>query len=119
MTTSNYHNKSLGQVIRELREAKGLTLRKLAQIISVSPTFLSKIERDDPGAKPSEETIKHIAQELGQDVDLFLAMAGRVSTELQQIIREQPQAMASFLRTARGKPPQKIEQITRELKNDP
>jgi transcriptional regulator with XRE-family HTH domain len=109
---------SFGQTIRRLREAKGITLRKLAELLDVSPTFLSKIERDEPGSRPSEERIAVLAKLLDQDADEFLALAGRVSTELQQIILSQPKTYASFLRKAKDLPPQAVEEATRNL-DDP
>ena len=43
-----------------------------------------------------------MAQILGEHVDELLALAGRVADDLPAIIRQQPKAMATFLRTAKG-----------------
>jgi HTH-type transcriptional regulator, competence development regulator len=63
---------------------------------------------------PSEEKIRSIAKQLGQNEDVFLALAGRVSPDIQQIIRKQPRHLAAFLRTADGLPTANIEQLTDE-----
>jgi len=100
-------NKAFGNRIRELREAKKRTdpkysLRQFAQAAGISATFLSKVETGefDP---PAPGKIMKMAELLGVDSDELLALAGKVDPELPEIIREQPKAMADFLRTAREK----------------
>jgi len=44
--------KKIGQVLRELRESKGLLLRQVGAELSIDPTILSKIERN--GRMPIE-----------------------------------------------------------------
>jgi len=39
--------KTIGTILRELREAKGLLLREVGAKLSLDPTILSKIERDE------------------------------------------------------------------------
>jgi transcriptional regulator with XRE-family HTH domain len=80
--------------IRGKRETKrvadrSFSLRQVAQRIGVEPAYLSKIERGD-FAPPSEEKIRLLAEELGEDGDVLLAMAGKVSKDLQAIIRARP-----------------------------
>lgn len=58
---------SVGNRIREFREkkhinGKPLTLRKLARLANISPSFLSDVERE--AAFPSLETLKKIAEAL-------------------------------------------------------
>lgn len=54
--------KTLGQFIRELREARGMSLRDLASRIKVSAPFMSDVERDR--RDPSDQRIAEIAREL-------------------------------------------------------
>lgn len=98
-------NKAFGDRIRQLREAKKqhdarFSLRKFAEAVDLSPTFLSKMEVGDFDP-PKPEKIKKMAELLGVDADDLLALAGKVDPALSDIIKEQPQAMADFLRTAR------------------
>lgn len=86
-----------GSLIRKRREEKQIGLRKMAGEIGVSPTYLSKIERDE-FSPPAEERVKKIAQLLDLDTDQLLARAGRVSSELTGIIRRQPHAVGMLLR---------------------
>lgn len=90
-----------GDWLRNARSEKGVTLRKFAEMVGKSPTYISKIERGDFDP-PSEETIRIIARELGQDENLVLGMAGKVSEEIKDIITENPIQAAQFLRTSQG-----------------
>ena len=67
---------TFGTTVRRLREEKKIGLRKFAQMVGMSPTYLSKVERDEFNP-PSEEKIRAIAKALGQDADELLALAGR------------------------------------------
>ena len=50
-------NKGFGAFVRRHREAKEIGLREMAKLIGVSPTYLSKVERDEFGA-PAEDKVK-------------------------------------------------------------
>src|SRR5215204_3603397 len=89
---------SFGALVRREREAKEIGLREMAKMIGVSPTYLSKVERDE-FAPPAEDKVKAIAKILDQDADELLALAGRVASDVTDIIKKNPE-MASFLRTA-------------------
>jgi HTH-type transcriptional regulator, competence development regulator len=67
--------KSFGALVRREREAKEIGLREMAKKIGVSPTYLSKIERDefDP---PAEDKVRKIAEIIGRDPDELLALDG-------------------------------------------
>lgn len=64
----------VGAMIREARQARGITLRQLASQVGIHFTHLSKIEngKDQIGRKP----LTRIAEELGVDPDLLLGEAG-------------------------------------------
>lgn len=51
--------KTIGTTLRELREAKGLLLREVGAKLSLDPTILSKIERDE--RMPTKEQVKSLA----------------------------------------------------------
>jgi len=98
-------NPEFGRRIRQLREARkkddpNYSLRKFAEAVGVSPTFLSKVETGE-FAPPAPKRIKKMAELLDIDADELLALANRVDPDLKEIIQDQPKAMADFLRTAR------------------
>ncbi len=90
-----------GAYVRQKREQRELGLREMAKIIGVSPTYLSKVERDE-FSPPAEDKVLRIAEVFDIDADELLALAGKVSSDLSEIIREQPRELASFLRTVKG-----------------
>ena len=94
-------NSSFGATVRRLREAQKIGLRSFAKQVGMSPTYLSKVERDE-FKPPKEEKVRAIANALGQDPDELLALAGRVSADLTNIIQRRPREMATFLRAANG-----------------
>ncbi len=109
-----------GQTIRDRREHlrkedKRYYLRQVAQRIGVEPAYLSKIERGDV-APPSEATTVKLAKELGEDPDVLLAMAGKVSSDLQEIIRKRPKLFADLIRQLKQAPNNAILRIVREVR---
>ena len=57
------------------------------------------------------ELLKRIAALLDTDPDILLALGEKVDPDLNQIIVEKPQAMASFLRTASGLSDQQLTKL--------
>jgi transcriptional regulator with XRE-family HTH domain len=90
-----------GEFVRREREAKDIGLREMAKMIGVSPTYLSKIERDE-FPPPAEDKVKAIAKIIGCDADDLLARAGRVASDLSDIIKQHPREIAALLRTTKG-----------------
>jgi transcriptional regulator with XRE-family HTH domain len=93
---------TFGAVIREAREAKEISLRDLAKRIEVSPTFLSKVETED--WKPKEDKLRKIASILALDGDELVAHAGRVPSDLTDIIKKHgaKAELAALLRITKG-----------------
>ena len=104
-----------GAYVRRGRVAKEIGLREMAKKIGVSPTYLSKVERDE-FAPPTEEKVRAIAQIIDCDPDELLAMAGRVPSDLADIIKRHPVEMSALLRTANGLSADDIARLTREAK---
>ena len=110
---------TFGSYIRKRREAlkaqdRRYSLRQVAQRIGVEPAYLSKIERGDV-APPSEAKIQALATELGEDPDMLLAMAGKVSSDLQEIIRRRPALLAALIRQLGSLPDQEILRIVKSV----
>ena len=90
-----------GRTIRKLREDKNISIAQLAKKVGMSPTYLAPIERD-VFPPPAEDKVVRIAKALNQDSDDFLALAGRVSSDLHRIIRRNPSPTARLLRGVSG-----------------
>jgi len=110
-----------GAYVREVRERqrrldKSYSLRQVAMRIGVEPAYLSKIERDQV-APPSEATTRRLASELGEDPDVLLAMSGKVSTDLKDIILKRPTMFADLIRELKDMPDHAILRIARDVRD--
>ncbi len=63
---------SMGERLRRARQARGLSLRGLAEVLGVSPSLISQVENGR--AKPSVNTLYALANELGISLDVLLFM---------------------------------------------
>ena len=91
--------KPFGEALREKRVEKGFSLRKFAQLVGVSPTYLSQVEQGnvDP---PTADRVKCMAELLGENPDEWIALAGRVAEDLPEIIHQAE--VPDLLRTVKG-----------------
>jgi transcriptional regulator with XRE-family HTH domain len=112
---------SFGDYVRTRRlqlqeEDASYSVRRVAAAIDVEPSYLSKIERGEQ-PPPGEETIIALAKTLGEDADVLLALAGKVSRDLQQIIRKRPQLFAQVIRELKNLPDQAVLRVVREVRD--
>ncbi|URN11300.1 helix-turn-helix domain-containing protein [Streptomyces radiopugnans] len=56
-----------GAAIRDFREARGMRLRQLADLVGIAPSFLSRIESGQRGARG--RTLHRIAEELNVQIE--------------------------------------------------
>jgi DNA-binding XRE family transcriptional regulator/quercetin dioxygenase-like cupin family protein len=62
----------MGDRLRQARHARGMSLRRLAEVLGVSPSLISQVETGR--AKPSVNTLYALANELGISLDVLLFM---------------------------------------------
>ena|SRR6266481_882794 len=87
---------TLGERLKRLRAGEGVGIKKLAPRLGVDHTYLSKLENDK--AVPSETVVKRIAEYFNDDADELLALAGKIPDDVRQILRDNPQEAAAYLR---------------------
>jgi len=100
-----------GDLIRELRLAKGYSLRKFATLVGISPTYLSHVEQGKVDTPPTVERVAKMAELLGENADELIAAAGRMPEDLAPIIRRSPEEMPSLLRSAGSLSPEGLKQL--------
>jgi transcriptional regulator with XRE-family HTH domain len=107
-----------GDYVRNKRMEKGITLRKLAEMLGVSATFLSKVERNEL-TPPSEDNVKKLAHLLDENADFLLGLAGKIDGEIKQdvlnLMMEKPELMPTFFRKARQLSDAQLEQILENI----
>lgn len=99
-----------------LQNNRSYSLRQVAARVGIKPAYLSKIECEI-FPPPSEEVIRKLARELGQDEDVLLAMAGKVSTELLEVIVRRPKLMADLIRQVKDMPDDAVLKVVREVRD--
>lgn len=98
-----------GKALREKRQKK-FTLRKFAELVGVSPTYLSQVEQCNV-VPPTADRVKRMAELLGEDSDEWTALAGRVPGDLTEIIHQSPAEIAALLRTLQGMTDEQIRRL--------
>lgn len=87
-----------GEKVRQLRKAKYLTQRDLADKVKVNFTYISKIENGklDFGDYPSRELIRKLAKVLGEDADELLLLAEKIPEQIKKRVMQRPDAFRKF-----------------------
>ena len=84
----------LGDRLRQLRLAAGLSQRKLAGQLGVSFPHISKIEAGTE--RPSDELLGRLADELGADSDTLFVLAARVPEDFRRQVLDNPVAVRFY-----------------------
>lgn len=118
---SDSTNAAFGEHLRQTREARqaedrSFSLRQVAARVGIEPAYLSKIERG-VFPPPSEEVIVKLAQELGEDKDVLLALGGKLAGDLREIVMQRPKLFAELLRQLREVPDHAIVRVVREVRD--
>ena len=107
--------KTFGEWLREKRVAKGFTLRKFAEKVGISPTYLSHVEQGqaDP---PTAERVRTMAELLEENADQMIAMAGRVPEDLPGIIQRRPTQVPNLLREVNGLTTEQLQELMEQAR---
>ncbi len=116
-----YNMSQFGAFVRDRRERlrsedSRFSVRQLARRLGVEPSYLSKVERGET-APPSEAKIVLLAKELNEDPDVLLAMAGKVSSDLQEVIRKRPELFGQLIREIKDMPEHAVLSLVREVRD--
>lgn len=98
------------------KKNKSYSLRQVAGRIGLEPSYLSKVERGE-NVSLSEEKLILLAEDLGLDSDVVLALSGRISSDLQEIICKRPSLFAHLIRQLKDLPDHAVLSIVREVRD--
>jgi transcriptional regulator with XRE-family HTH domain len=99
-----------------LKTDPGFSVRQVAAKVGFQPAFLSKVERGEV-SPPSEQKIVVLAQLLGEDPDVLLALAGKVSADLREAIMKRPKVFGEVIRQMKEMPDHAILKLVREVRD--
>jgi len=87
-----------GKHVRSIGQSKGFTQAELAKRMSVSVSYISKVENERLhfGDYPSEKFLHKLAVELEADEDQLLLLTDRVPASIRMRIRQRPDAFRAF-----------------------
>jgi HTH-type transcriptional regulator, competence development regulator len=89
---------TFGERIRRRRREDKLSQRRLAELVGVDFTYLSKLENNQHGQSPGEELVLKLAEQLHDDSEELLALAGKVPVEALRALAREDADFARFLR---------------------
>jgi transcriptional regulator with XRE-family HTH domain len=81
---------SIGEQLRELRQARGLGVRELARRVNITASMLSQIERGT--VNPSVGTLFRLADALNTTTDYFFQTGGAIPTGEGPVVRQEERA---------------------------
>lgn len=89
---------TFGTRVRQLRHAKGWSLRDLAQKVDVGFTYLSRVENErlNFGDYPSDALIHRLAEALEANEDELLILAKRIPEPVKKRFLQRPDAFCVF-----------------------
>ena len=89
---------TFGQRLRELRKARNLSQKALADKVEINFTYLSKIENErlDFAQFPSEELIRKLAAALEADEGELMILAQKIPEQIKKRVMERPDAFRKF-----------------------
>lgn len=85
----------LGAILRQRREAAGLSLRSLSKQLDVDAAYLSRIENGS--VPPSEQLLRRLGAVLHLNEDELLLLAGRLPESLRHFVALEPRKVAAAL----------------------
>ena len=106
---------TFGEYLREKRVQKGLSLRRFAELVELSPTYISQVE-NGVQSPPTADRAKVMAVVLGEPEDVLVVLAGRVPDDISEILLEHPQETAAFIRETKGLSPEQLVGLTEEAR---
>lgn len=91
---------TFGKRLRELRRAKGLSQRALAELVGINFTYLSRCETGtlDFASYPSEDLIQRLAAALRAEEDELLILARKVPPVIRERVFQRPDVFGLLAR---------------------
>lgn len=90
---------NIGKLVKEKREEKGLSQRKLAELADVSHTEISRIESGER-KRPAPYILRRIAPHLGVEYEKLLKVAGYEELMIERtspVVEEEPAIYRSVI----------------------
>lgn len=89
---------TFGEKLRTLRQAKDLSQKRLAALVGVNYTYISKCESEklDFAPYPGEDLIRRLAAALDGDEDELLLLAKKIPADIRERVIARPDAFRTL-----------------------
>jgi transcriptional regulator with XRE-family HTH domain len=87
-------SKELAELLREVRESKGVSLRGAARDLGVDASYLSRVERGDKNASPS--VLDRAARYYELPRERFELANGALPADIVEILRAHPELVGEL-----------------------
>lgn len=85
-----------GELLKDLRKKKGVSIKRMAQDVDLNYTYISKLE--NARTYPSSKVIKKISNYFEYDSDELMLSAGKIPKDIEEILKNNPKEAVKFLR---------------------
>ena len=85
-----------GELLKQLRVGKGLSIKKLGPELKLDYTYISKLENSK--VLPSTEVLIKMAEYFQYDPDELLISVGKLPPDIEKILQENTKEAISLLR---------------------
>lgn len=109
-------NYGFGARLRETRLRKGISLRRMAELIDVSSTYLSQVEQGKYSPLTASRMVR-VADVFDEDAEYWIGLAGRIPDDMEPIIRQHPTMMPKLIRLAGQLPDQELSEAINDLQS--
>lgn len=86
-----------GTLVRSHRLERSMSLRSLARSLDISPTYLSRVERNE-NPPLTEARCRDLARALELDPDTLITLAGHVPSDIADAVKRDPAAARAALK---------------------
>lgn len=107
-----------GNHIRRIRQTRyqfnpRYSIESIAERIGVEPVDLERIERNR--RPPDEPILRRLAEDLDEDMDVLLALAGEIASDIRETIIRRPVLFSELVRGASDLPDNKLAMMIRKI----
>ncbi|NER33170.1 MAG: helix-turn-helix transcriptional regulator [Oscillatoria sp. SIO1A7] len=95
---------TFGTVIAQARDSKGYSQTQLAKFLKVSPTYMSKLEKDRTNYAPKEGFIRLLAQQIDLDEEELIVLAGRLPQKYEAFLKQNYKDVSTLFRRLEENP---------------
>ena len=106
-------NTQLAEVLKNLRETKGLTLRRVEKVTGISNAYLSQLENGKT-QNPSANVLYKLAEAYGVEFNALLELAGIIGKK--QKTKKESASSSSFALYANDLTPEEEKELLNYLK---